>query len=167
VVSAGDDSNIDYHHIFENYYQFVRKEKYDLALNELVNKQWRIRKKYMFAPNHVWYCVGSVFFRMGDYEKSIKFYLKALREQHDDMQSLFALGNSYSEMKLHFEAASCFFLIMKIDPKNVDAKFNYSGSIMDMGFYEKALYVLRTILKKDKKINDNISYCVSRLKADY
>jgi tetratricopeptide (TPR) repeat protein len=157
------DANDQHHLRFNDVYKLIRAKKFDEAMHVLVDKNMKIRKEFSEFPNHVWYCVGDIYFKMEQFSESIKFFVRAIREIPDDLQAWFALGNAYSGYNKHHEAANCFFVVLTIDPKYKDALYNYANAFMDMGEYERALHQLKNIRDKDDKVLANIDICKLKL----
>ena len=152
-----------YRAIFEPHYELVRKKKYKKAISLLLTPDQAIRPEFEAFPNHVWYCVGTVYFAVGDFVEAISSLKRALLDWPGDLQAWLALGNSYSEQKCFQEAAHCFFSAMVLDPSNGDAVFNYAAVLIDMGQYEKAKFHLERIGERTETVLRQIAFCEARM----
>jgi predicted Zn-dependent protease len=149
--------------LFEPHYELVRKKQYKKAISVLMTPEHTIRPEFQAFPNHVWYCVGTVYFSLGDYVEAISFLKRALQDWPGDVQAWLALGNSYSEQKCFQEASHCFHAIMVLDPSHTDAVFNYASALIDMGQFEKAKRVLEGIGEPTETVLRQIAFCDARM----
>jgi tetratricopeptide (TPR) repeat protein len=162
ALENGEESD-EKEQLFQIAHELIKQENFEAAIEELVHDNLKIRKKYAGFPNHVWYCMGNIYFRTEQYDQSIRYFSKAIRSFPADLNAWLALGNSYSEYGLYKEAASCFFTILVLDSSNNVAKYNFACANMDMGDFEKAMYFFNKIPKKDEKIKKNVEICKRKL----
>lgn len=158
-----DISDEAYRALFEPHYKLVRKKKYKKAVSLLLTPDNTIRPELESFPNHVWYCVGTVYFSMGDFVEAISCLKRALQDWPGDIQAWIALGNSYSEQKCFQEASHCFFSAMVLDPSHSDAVFNYAAALIDLGQYEKAKHFLESLEERTETVLRQIAFCEARL----
>ncbi len=163
VVLEKDSSSDEIQARFQTVHVLIKSKKYELAIEEMVHDDLRIRKRYAEFANHVWYCLGNIYFKTEQYEQAIRYFKKSIQIDPCDLDAWLALGNSYSQHGMYREAECSFFTILVISPNNHSAKYNLACANMDMGNYEKALFLFNKIQKKDERTISNLKLCKNKL----
>ncbi|WP_428623519.1 tetratricopeptide repeat protein [Sedimenticola sp.] len=155
---------------FSEVHEKIGNREYDMALNLLChNKTGKIRKPFDRDPNHAWYLVGDIFFKMGDYERAIEAFLEAFRCRDDDVEALWAIANCYSELHKPKNAEEYLRIAIKLDPSKQQLIYNLGNALFDQGQYEEALSWYEKVICVDDELytlaKNNISACAVNLKG--
>ena len=70
------------------------------------------------------YNLGIVYFRLEEFDKSIKCYEKAIKIDPNNLDSHNNLGVTFAKLKNFKKAVSCYKKVIEIDPNNSEAYNN-------------------------------------------
>lgn len=125
---------------FDGIHNLLKAEKYHEVLELVLNqKRNRIRKPYDTDLNHAWYVVGNIFYKRNDFDYAISCFKKALKHWTEDVETMCALANSYSEIDQPNKAAYWLLKALKISPANPTFLYNYANALFDLKRYQKAI----------------------------
>jgi tetratricopeptide (TPR) repeat protein len=114
-------------------------EKAIEILNVLIEKEYQ--------PAFVF--LGNIYFKKGNYDISEKYFLKAIELNREDNISLKFLAKIYF-MKKDFNKAIYYLeKLAKLEPENLDCLNDLAISLNEIGEKEKAIKILKYILKKN------------------
>jgi len=130
-------------------------EKAKEILNYLIEKEYQ--------PAFVF--LGNIYFKNGNYDISEKFFLKAIELNREDNISLKFLSKIYI-MKRDFNKAVYYLeKVSKLEPENLDCLNDLAISLNEIGKKEKAIKILKDILKKNpnyKPAKQNLQIILSK-----
>ncbi len=138
---------------FDAVYKLKRAGKNKVALSLLVDqKTGRIKKPYNDDLNHAWYTVGDIYYKGKEYYKAINAFKKAFMNWSDDVESLWAIANCYSEIgkswltKYYLEKA------IQLSGEKDGLRYNLGNALFDMGKYREAIKQYKKVRSKDKQL---------------
>ena len=128
---------------YKNVYDQIRLKQYDAALNILFDvKTNRLRKQFKQNVNHSWYIVGDIFFKKESYFDAINFLKKSLNTRPDDVQALWAIADTYSELAKPKLSERYYRKAIQYAKKNEDLMnltYNLGNALFDQKRYEEAI----------------------------
>lgn len=128
---------------YKNIYDHIRHKQYDAALNILFDiTTSELRRQFKNDVNHSWYIVGDIFYKKQNYFDAIKFLKKSLVNRADDAQALWAIANSYSELKKPKLAERFYRKALKHVQKHDDLMgitYNLGNALFDQKRYDDAI----------------------------
>jgi len=85
---------------------------------------------------------GDIYYALGEYEKAMEYYKRAVKEDSKDYASWINLGKIYADRGDMENAEKCFRMGMEINRKNIAGWQNLSALGLVKGRYEDALKIL-------------------------
>jgi len=138
---------------FHRIYRLKRFGRYAQALDELVDNETRaLRPPFDIDPNHAWYVVADIFYKLGDYERAAAGFLRALSYRDDDVQALKALANSYSELQEPKRAEHALRKAISLRPNDSELAYNLGNALFDQQQFDDAISVWTDIVTSDEEL---------------
>ncbi|MCL2873015.1 MAG: tetratricopeptide repeat protein [Betaproteobacteria bacterium] len=86
--------------VFSHLHKLLKEKKYSYLISALLDKKMGgLKKQYRIDGNHAWYLLGDAFYNTQNHEAALDAFIRSIRNRKDDVQALFAIGTSYSELK--------------------------------------------------------------------
>lgn len=124
-----------------------------LVLRLLYNENiHQINPPYNESLNHAWYAIGDIFFNNKKFEKALSCFKQALLDWPEDVESIWAIANCYSEMGKSEKALEWLQKGLKLDPDNEALLYNYANALFDLGEYDKAISLYEDISDRSPDI---------------
>ena len=108
-------------------------------LNRLISSRGRIFGPYSSDLNHAWYLVGDSFFCLGEINKSLKAFKRALAYDRGDFFSMMAIANCYSAMSKPRMALYYLSKAVVLNEKHDGIRYNLGNAYFDLNRYDEAI----------------------------
>jgi tetratricopeptide (TPR) repeat protein len=97
--------------------------------------------------NHLAYVRANRFYKRGLFHAAAKWFALSLNSWPQDWQALWALGNTFSELKKPAKALSFFSQAINIAPSKELSNLNYNlgNAFFDLGCYQAAINSYRKV----------------------
>ncbi|OQW69575.1 MAG: hypothetical protein BVN34_04490 [Proteobacteria bacterium ST_bin12] len=98
--------------------------------------------------NHIAYARADQFYKRGRLFAAAKWFSVAVKEWPTDYQALWALGDTFSELKKPKKALNFYAKAIELAPakEQSDLNYNLGNAFFDQGRYEKAIASYRKVL---------------------
>ncbi len=151
--------------------ELVRRDMLVEALREIYDRQTgELKSPFLSDANHAWYVVGDIAFRLGDFESAIRAFTASVAAREDDIEALWALGNSYSEAGRADEAERILRRASTLDPQNEVLLYNLANALFDQEKYREAIDLYSSISQQNREVYEmaqkNLATSKTRLVRD-
>ena len=102
--------------------------------------------------NHLAYVRADRFYKRGRFKAAAKWFAISLNAHPQDWQALWALGDTYSELKKPAKALSFFSQAIEVAPRTEASNLNYNlgNALFDLGCYSAAIKSYSKVLPTSK-----------------
>jgi tetratricopeptide (TPR) repeat protein len=100
------------------------------------------------TPAVVHYQLGSLYFKMGDYEKAVESFKVAIQRNDRDEASLLGLARTYGEMGKFKEAIAGYERALTLNPEDSAALNNIAVALMKLGAWQRARETLELVVRQ-------------------
>jgi tetratricopeptide (TPR) repeat protein len=146
-------------------YELVKDKQYDKAISILVDLNTnQLRKRFRADVNHSWYCVGKIFSNKQNYSDAVKAFKKSLKTRVDDVQALWLIADSYSELKKPKLAERYYRKAIMYAQNHKDIMaitYNLGNALFDQKRFDEAIACYEKI---DESIPDTYKLAQSNIK---
>ncbi len=165
--------NIEVENSFNNIDKLLKSHKYSEVLLSLLNNQRRrIVSPYNSDLNHAWYLVGSAFYKQVEFDSALLAFKKSYNHWKEDVASIRAIGNCYSELGNPKMAKYYFIKAINIGGKTYKdlniLTYNLGNAYFDMQKYDLAISEYKKVKKFDSETyhlaQKNIEHAQSKKK---
>lgn len=133
----------------KKYVDMINAGKFEDAL-EGINK--------LFSDNPdnevLYYYRGYIHYKLGDNEKAIADYRKAIELKKDFVLPLTGMGKIYAKQSAFDKAVEYYGMAYEMELKDVESLYNYGVSLFNLGNSQKALEVFNRLIDIDPKYAD-------------
>ena len=141
---------------FDHIHELTANGLLNKARHQLVNtRTGQLRKGYAWDPNHAWYCVGDIQFRLSDFKGAVQAFRRAYQADQNDAQSLLAIGNCHDAMgkPRSSERVLRKALELKVTGRGKAAiLFNLGNALFDQKKFDEAIAMYSQIQKRRDEI---------------
>jgi len=141
---------------FEIVHACLRDGKFSEAINILLEQCGHgLNREFQSEKNHAWYCVGCAYFEMGNFDCAKKAFLNAYRYNINDIQSLIACGNCFSEMRKPELTEKTLKKALTKKPGEKEKAiiiYNLGNALFDQGLYDSAIHAYASAIKRRDEI---------------
>ncbi len=107
------------------------------------------------TPAIVHHQLGSLYFKMGDYEKAVESFKAAIQRNERDEASLLALARTYGEMGKFKEALAGYERALTLNPDDSAALNNIAVALMKLGAWQKARETLELAVRQSSPLKES------------
>ena len=140
----------------------ISRKDYKKALSKIFDLSGNIEKIFRgdsYSAWQAWHLAGDIYIKIGDLPSAIKAFKKSLDYRKKNVNSLWDIGNCYSDLGRPKMAERYFtkaLSLVKNDPKLI---YNLGNSLFDQGKYTEALNHYKKVLKlsEDRSIINKLS----------
>jgi tetratricopeptide (TPR) repeat protein len=137
--------------VFEPVHQKIRQRRFQEALTMLYDqKANRLKPAFRNFPNHAWYVVGDIKYKIRDFNKAIEAFKKAIRQLPSDGDAYLALANSYSELKQVNLSIKALKKCIAFGASDGRHRYNLGNCYFDIGDFEEASRYFKSVTRVQK-----------------
>jgi tetratricopeptide (TPR) repeat protein len=141
--------------IFSTVNLLFRQAKYECVILEILHPEKNtLRHKFRPHAHFAWYYVADTLFTMGDFDKAIHAYRRALTVFPNDLDSLCGVAGCYSELNRPWMAEKYYrkaILSGARGVKKYEIKYNLANAIFDQCRYADSEILFKKLsLRKDE-----------------
>jgi arylsulfatase A-like enzyme/Tfp pilus assembly protein PilF len=107
------------------------------------------------TPAIVHHQLGSLYFKMGDYEKAVESFKAAIQRNERDEASLLALARTYGEMGKFKEAIAGYERALTLNPEDSAALNNIAVALMKLGAWQRARETLELAVRQSSPLKES------------
>ena len=95
---------------------------------------------------------ASKYYQSQDYNKALKYALKAVKDETLNIDKIFLLGNIYYVLQYYEKAQDYYEQILLLDSQNIAAQTNYVDTLILQGKYDLAEQYLSNVINEEMKL---------------
>jgi tetratricopeptide (TPR) repeat protein len=150
---------------FDELHRLLKTGQYGEVLHLVFDsKTGRVKDPYGIDLNHSWYIIGDIFYKKNDFDFAISCFKKSLEFWSEDIESMLALANTYSELSQPEKSVYWLSEGLKISPDNPIFIYNYANALFDMDKFQEALDYYQKIPSSDPSVYDLATKNIKRCK---
>jgi tetratricopeptide (TPR) repeat protein len=137
---------------FSRIHQMLRNQNFGEVLELMLIDDKTIHPRYEHDLNHAWYVVGDAFFQLGRISEARDAFGKALSERSDDIESLWAQAECYSELNRPDKAEELLRKALELTPGRRELIYNLANSVYDQERLHEAVSLYDQLANMDDDI---------------